>query len=234
MAGHLNDVETLRHAIQAASVAGVGLSATGLASGMAEGDEKEVGLARVGPNTLIQTVGALKDKYGEQKAAKLLSQAGFGYLASDLPGEMVPEMNFHNLVKGLKPLIGDEQLSEILFNAGSGTAQYLLRVRIPGFFQEFVKILPKKPALQILLFAIGKAGAWTFRGSGEYFTEDSKDGNIDIHVNVIYPSLPLVSNFYRGVFDYLIHTLVDPELPVVPEVSVQDRMIDAKFVCKLS
>jgi len=194
-------------------------AATALGSSMAmgaseSGDEKEVGLARVGPNTLIQTVGALKDKYGEEKASQLLKEAGFGYLAKKLPDSMVQEMNFHNLVRGLKPLIGDEELADILFNAGSGTAQYLLRVRIPGFFQEFVKILPKKPALQLLLFAIGKAGAWTFRGSGEYYTVDTKEG-VDIHVSVLYPSLPLVSNFYRGVFDYLIHTLVDPELPVV-------------------
>jgi len=201
--------------------------------GPADADSKEVGLARVGPNTLIQTVGALKEKYGEEKASKLLKTAGFGYLASDLPTSMVQEMNFHNLVKGLKPQIGEEELADVLFNAGAGTAEYLLRVRIPGFFQELVKILPQKPALQLLLFAIGKAGAWTFRGSGEYYTEDVKDG-IDIHVSVVYPSLPLVSNFYRGVFDYLIHTLVDPNLPVVPDTNVNGEYIDCNIQCKLN
>ncbi|GAB5363578.1 hypothetical protein AAMO2058_000895700 [Amorphochlora amoebiformis] len=199
---------------------------------VANEESKEVGLARVGPNTLIQTVGALKDRYGNEEAADLLKRAGFEYLADDLPTSMVQEMNFHNLLKGLKPQIGDEELSQILFAAGSGTAQYLLKVRIPGFFQELVKILPRKPALQLLLFAIGKAGAWTFRGSGEYYTVDTANG-VDIHVSVKYPSLPLVSNFYRGVFDYLIHTLVDKDMPVVPDTSIKGDLIDCNIMCKL-
>jgi len=210
--------------------------ALGLSTSVMDADDMEdddsVGMARVGPNTLIQTVGALKEKYGEKKAATLLQKAGFGYLAKELPSTMTPEMNFHNLVKGLQPQIGDKELSEILFNAGAGTAAYLLRVRIPGFFQELVKILPRKPSLQLLLFAIGKAGAWTFRGSGEYYTQDVKDG-IDIHVSVKYPSLPLVSNFYRGVFDYLIHTLVDKDLPVKPDTSVTAELIDCNIKCRL-
>lgn len=92
--------------------------------------------AKIGPNSIIQTVAALESKYGKAEAEAILTRAGHKHLIGNLPSEMTEESKFHALVQALDKELGEKVMIHILNDSGQRTAAYLLRVRIPGFFRN--------------------------------------------------------------------------------------------------
>lgn len=183
-------------------------------------------VARIGPNSIIQTFNALQDRYDESKAKEIFKQAGHEKYIGNLPSAMVPEAEFHALVKTLVAAIGEKASAEILMDSGERTAAYLLRVRIPGIFQSLVKLLPAKMGMKLFLWAISK-NAWTFAGSGEFsYAVNEKP---KIQVNVTYPSLPTVASFYGGTFTHLLRTLINPNTSIRTEAKQRPGSIDCTY-----
>ncbi|NTU57296.1 MAG: bacteriochlorophyll 4-vinyl reductase [Chlorobiaceae bacterium] len=186
--------------------------------------------SRIGPNSIIQTVGSLETKYGKKPTEELLKKMGQGYLINNLPSEMVEESKFHSLVIALQKEIGEKVTAEILRESGERTAKYLLKVRIPGPFQAIVKLLPAGLAFKVFLFAISK-NAWTFAGSGE-FTYGSKPSP-NINVKVTFPSQPVVGNFYLGTFSALLKELVNPNTSVKADIRKDKGAILCRYACNI-
>ena len=186
--------------------------------------------AKIGPNSIIQTVSALEAKYGKAEADARLTVAGQGHLIGNLPSEMVEEEKFHNLVKSLDKELDSDVLAELLNDSGQRTAAYLLKVRIPGFFQTLLKPLPSGLAFKLLLFAISK-NAWTFAGSGDFSYTTGKTP--EITVKVTYPTLPVVGNFYLGTFTKLLRELVNPDTKIDASITGESGDILCKYTCRI-
>jgi divinyl protochlorophyllide a 8-vinyl-reductase len=186
--------------------------------------------SKIGPNSIIQTVAALESTYGKSKTENILKKTGQGYLIGNLPNEMVEESKFHSLVTALQKEIGDSAASGILKESGRRTAQYLLKVRIPGIFQKILKLLPPRPAFQLFLFAISK-NAWTFAGSGE-FSYSMKTAP-EITVRVTYPSHRIVGNFYLGTFTFLLQELVNPKTSIKADIRRDKDAILCTYRCTI-
>ena len=186
--------------------------------------------SKIGPNSIIQTVAALEAAYGKTKAETMLSKIGQGYLVGNLPKEMVEEAKFHTLVGALQKEIGETATSRILQESGERTARYLLKVRIPGIFQKFVKLLPPRPAFKLLLFAISK-NAWTFAGSGEFAYNMTRPP--EISVKVTFPTQPVVGNFYLGTFTALLQELVNPTTKIMADIRKDNSNIQCNYRCDI-
>ena len=186
--------------------------------------------SKIGPNSIIQTVAALEAAYGKNKAETMLSKIGQGYLVGNLPKEMVEEAKFHTLVGALQKEIGETATSRILQESGERTARYLLKVRIPGIFQKFVKLLPPRPAFKLLLFAISK-NAWTFAGSGEFAYNMTRPP--EISVKVTFPTQPVVGNFYLGTFTALLQELVNPTTKIMADIRKDNSNIQCNYRCDI-
>jgi divinyl protochlorophyllide a 8-vinyl-reductase len=186
--------------------------------------------SRIGPNSIIQTVGSLETTYGKSETEKLLKKIGQGYLIGNLPSEMVEESKFHSLVIALHKEIGEQATAKILRESGESTAKYLLKVRIPGPFQAIVKLLPAGLAFKVFLFAISK-NAWTFAGSGQFSYGSKPSPNI--MVKVTFPSNPVVGNFYLGTFTALLRELVNPKTEIRPDIRKENGAIRCNYLCMI-
>ncbi len=186
--------------------------------------------SRIGPNSIIQTVAALEAKYGKSKTENILRKIGQGYIVGNLPKEMVEESKFHSLVIALQKEIGDGPTAAILKESGERTAKYLLKVRIPGIFQKFLKLLPRRPAFKLFLFAISK-NAWTFAGSGEFSYTMNRPP--EITVKVTYPTLPVVGNFYLGTFTALLQELVNAKTKIKADIRKENGHIRCHYQCEI-
>ncbi|PDW01132.1 bacteriochlorophyll 4-vinyl reductase [Candidatus Viridilinea mediisalina] len=176
-----------------------------------------VGGARIGPNSLIQTVGALEEQHGTQEAYRLLERIGHGALATQLPTTMVDEQEFIALMGGLRAELGLEGAAQVLARAGERTADYLLAHRIPAPARFILPRLPRRLALRIFLKAIA-GHAWTFAGSGRFsFTVERHGATLRLadcpEARGINASEPVCS-FYAACFQALLRPLIDPKLTV--------------------
>lgn len=173
--------------------------------------------AKIGPNSIIQTVEALKETYGLSEAQAVLQRGGLSDLIDQLPSEMIPERDFLHLVSVLLAEIGEDATAAILQQSGQRTAQYLLTHRIPGVFQRLVSLLPRTFGLKLFLWAISK-NAWTFVGSGMFRFRVGTDTAIAIfnQPTAQHQVPPQVCSFYRGTFAHLFQTLIGPQLDVIP------------------
>ena len=187
--------------------------------------------AKIGPNSIIQTVAALETKYGKAEAEARLAVAGHGHLAGNLPSEMVEEEKFHSLVTSLDSELDTKELEEILNDAGRRTAAYLLKVRIPGFFQKILKPLPPPIAFRLLLFAISK-NAWTFAGSGDFSYTTGKTPLITVRVKS--PTVPVVGHFYLGTFTGLLRELVNPKTTIDELTTGESGSFVCRYTCHIS
>jgi divinyl protochlorophyllide a 8-vinyl-reductase len=186
--------------------------------------------SKIGPNSIIQTVAALEERFGKAEAEAILRRTGQGHWIGNLPKEMTDESKFHSLVLALEKEIGENKISAILEESGRRTAAYLLQVRIPGLFQKVLKLLPSGPAFSLFLFAISK-NAWTFAGSGDFSYATGKKP--EIVVRVTHPSTPVVGNFYLGTFEALLEELVNPETKIKASIQQQKDGILCTYRCMI-
>jgi len=169
--------------------------------------------AKIGPNSIIQTVQALKNIYGPPKALEILHQVGRADLPDNLPTAMVAEQDFFSLVHALTTPLNPDELVQVLTLAGQLTAAYLLKHRIPQPFQQLLKLLPRQVGLPLFMFVIGK-NAWTFVGSGQFRFVNGPEPMI-----ILANQAPetedqtqkIACSFYRGTFEKLLQTLIEPK-----------------------
>lgn len=175
------------------------------------------GPARIGPNSLIQTVRALQERYPAATIAAILQQSGQAYLLHHDPEAMVQEQEFAALVQALADQLGVSAARAVLHRSGQLTAAYLLQYRIPRPFQRLLKLLPHRLALKLLLFAISK-NAWTFAGSGHFSYQVGKTSRLTVTGHI--QPLEAVCGFYGGTFEHLIHVLIHAKAIMQTEVSM--------------
>ncbi|MEI6046508.1 MAG: bacteriochlorophyll 4-vinyl reductase [Chloroflexota bacterium] len=172
--------------------------------------------AKMGPNSIIQTVGALKEFYGTTKALEILKQGGKERLGLELPSEMTDQREFISLSQMLFRQLDIDPAMRILKRSGQRTAHYLLKNRIPKFAQVILHLLPRQLGLKLLLTAIGK-NAWTFAGSGTYSFVLGKSPTITLQNCIgcldIQASKPVCS-YYAGTFETLLKNIIDTRIQV--------------------
>ncbi|RRR75448.1 MAG: bacteriochlorophyll 4-vinyl reductase [Candidatus Viridilinea halotolerans] len=176
-----------------------------------------VGGARIGPNSLIQTVGALEEQHGTQEAHRLLELMGHGELATQLPTTMVDEQEFIGLISALRGELGIAGAGKVLARAGERTAEYLLANRIPAPARFILPLMPRRLALPIFLKAIA-GHAWTFAGSGRFsFMVERHGATLRLadcpEARGISADVPVCS-FYTACFQALLRPLIDRKLTV--------------------
>ncbi|NTW63043.1 MAG: bacteriochlorophyll 4-vinyl reductase [Chlorobiaceae bacterium] len=186
--------------------------------------------SKIGPNSIIQTVTALEKNFGKNEAEAILKRIGQGHWIGNLPTEMTDESKFHALVIALEKGIGEQKTAAILEESGSRTAAYLLKVRIPGIFQKFLKLLPPGLAFKLFLFAISK-NAWTFAGSGEFSYTTAKAPQIVVRVTC--PSKKVVGSFYLGTFTALLKELVNPDTRIRAIIKGEGKSILCTYNCTI-
>lgn len=170
--------------------------------------------ARIGPNSLIQTVAALRARYGDEQAAAVLRRGKQAHLLDELPTHMVPEQEFTDLATALAVQLGLEESYAILHQAGRLTGDYLLAHRIPGFFQRGLRLLPPHPALALFCVAIGKH-AWTFVGSGGFHYTGGRVPCLEVESSI--RPVAVVQGFYGGAFARLIQAIIDPNAQIIAQ-----------------
>lgn len=118
--------------------------------------------AEIGPNSVLQTLEALRALEGEAVAAAVRTEAG---LPAEIPQRMIPEHWFVQLVDALRHALPRARAEAVLNQSGIRTADYVIENRIPAFARSVLRVLPATVARSLLLRAIRKH-AWTFAGRG--------------------------------------------------------------------
>lgn len=174
------------------------------------------GVARIGPNALIQTVAALRESHGAAAEA-FLKGIGRGDLATAPPTHMVDEGEFIALINALRAAYGVEEAGAILARSGELTAAYLLANRIPAIARRLLPLLPRAIALRLLLRAVG-SHAWTFAGSGR-FSFSVGPGRTLLHLSDCAECRGMsarepLCRYYERCFQTLLRPLIDRRLVV--------------------
>ena len=129
--------------------------------------EDDPGVARIGPNAVLQLVEALKARDLADLIGPLFRHAGAADWLEAPPGAMVDERRVARLHREVRTVLPAAEANATLAEAGLRTADYILANRIPAPAQALLKVLPAGPAAQILVRAI-RANAWTFAGSSRF------------------------------------------------------------------
>jgi divinyl protochlorophyllide a 8-vinyl-reductase len=172
--------------------------------------------SRIGPNSIIQTVAALKERLGVEETRAWLERIGRGDLNEAMPTTMVVEHEFLDLIGHLREWQGLEVAAEVLERSGELTAAYVMANRIPAPIRTLLRIVPGWLGLRILLAAI-KKHAWTFAGSGQFSYRFDRGLHLQlahcIECQGIQSDTP-ICRYYCGAFRGMIGTLIDPKVQV--------------------
>ena len=130
--------------------------------------------ALIGPNAVIQTLAALRSRFGPDSCNRIARAAG---LPTHEPGAMIPESWFVNLVSATRDELGSDDAATVLTIAGGRTADYVANNRIPAVFRAVLSLLPSRIAIPLLLGAF-RRHAWTFAGRSEFDVSGAYPGSI--------------------------------------------------------
>jgi len=125
------------------------------------------GVARIGPNAIIQVAGALEHRLGSRAARDFLSSVGLGAYVDAPPRQMVDEREVIALHSAVRMRLPPQAARGVAHAAGLATGDYLLAHRIPRTAQFVLRALPAPLASRLLLAAI-RRHAWTFAGSARF------------------------------------------------------------------
>ncbi len=168
-------------------------------------DAQSHGIARIGPNAVIQTARALRAAGGEAFARAVFRRAAVEPWLEAEPQGMVDELSVARLHRTVAAL-GAPRDAAIARDAGRRTADYVRLNRIPRVARMMFAVLPVGLASRLLLMAIAK-NAWTFAGSGAVRVTPCDPAVIEIAANPIAtPGCP----WHQGVFTGLFQALVTP------------------------
>jgi divinyl protochlorophyllide a 8-vinyl-reductase len=179
--------------------------------------------ARIGPNSIIQTVAVLREVFTPDELRALLTGETAGYL-SHLPHEMIPEVQFHELVDLLTAQLGVERAGEILYRSGELTADYVRANRIPAPIRTVLALLPAPISLRVFLPAISKH-AWTFAGSGAFHFSIGRTPLVSIGKSVNRDTSKIAAvlcRYYCGAFTQMLRRVVSSRINL-REVACQAR-----------
>lgn len=182
-----------------------------------------ISAARIGPNSIIQTVAVLREVYTPDELRTVLTGKAAGYL-SHLPHEMIPEVEFHELVELLTARLGVERAGEILHRSGELTADYVRANRIPAPIRTVLGLLPAPISLRLFLLAISKH-AWTFAGSGAFSFSIGRTPSVSIGKSVSRDTSGIAAvlcRYYCGAFTQLLRRVVSSRISL-REVACQAR-----------
>ena len=118
---------------------------------------------RIGPNAIIQTAVALRERVGVARADALVA-AATGRALGTWPEAMVDESEVIRLVHAVHEDLDPALREAVMRDAGVRTAEYLLANRIPRVAQRVLRVLPGALSLRLLLLAISRH-TWTFAGT---------------------------------------------------------------------
>lgn len=171
--------------------------------------DKPVG-ARIGPNTIIQVAGVLRDRLSPSFAEAVLRDATRYTLAS-MPDTMVDEREAQGVVRAVVTRMGAQLATPVLREAGARTADYLLATRIPRMAQWVMRAAPRRVGLSFLLKAM-TANAWTFAGSGHFHVEPGGHAPTLVFEDCamcrgMHEAIPMC-DFYAGTFERLLRVLI--------------------------
>ncbi|MDJ0760363.1 MAG: bacteriochlorophyll 4-vinyl reductase [Woeseiaceae bacterium] len=123
-----------------------------------------VGIARVGPNAILQYLPVLEKAMGRSALDEFLTAEHLERVPDG--SEMIEEglaAQFHQAVRRQFPDVA----AELARDAGAGAADYIIANRIPAFARAILALLPRPVAEDMLSRSIADH-AWTFAGSGEF------------------------------------------------------------------
>jgi len=128
--------------------------------------------SRIGPNSVIQTLRALRELEEAQVASDVPARAA---LPESWPEGMIPEAWFVRLVRALRETLPAGRSEAVLRRSGAYTAEYVSQHRIPALFRGLLRLLPSRLGIPLLLAAF-RRHAWTFAGAGRFSTEGGFPG----------------------------------------------------------
>jgi divinyl protochlorophyllide a 8-vinyl-reductase len=166
--------------------------------------------ARIGPNAITQVTAALQARFGPERAAAVLREAGLENHLHSPPSAMVPESDVVALHRVLRAGLDVQQREAVCRDAGERTADYLLANRIPRPVQALLRLLPATLASRVLLAAIGRH-AWTFAGSGRFDATAGNPVRLSIQGCALCRGAVLDSpgcSYYAATFERLYRVLV--------------------------
>jgi divinyl protochlorophyllide a 8-vinyl-reductase len=165
------------------------------------------GVARVGPNAILQYLPVLEDSLGTAGLHGFLKAGQFEAIPDG--STMIEEeqaARFHQAVRRSFP----DQARELARRAGAGTAEYIIANRIPAFARAILAILPTPVAENMLCRSIAEH-AWTFAGSGIFNVDSQPPITFEIVANPIVRderSNDPVCEWHAAVFERLFSRLV--------------------------
>ena len=184
---------------------------------MAPTDDPGANGARIGPNAIIQIGAALETALGLSATRGLFGRAGLARYVDEPPAHMVDESEVIHLHAIVRETLAPSLAQRIAGHAGTATADYLLRHRIPKPAQWLLRLMPRRIASRVLVAAIAR-NAWTFRGSGRLRAMAGATPTFILEDCAICrgarAARPLC-RYYAATFERLFRTLVDPSATVV-------------------
>jgi len=131
-------------------------------------------VARIGPNSVLQTLRALGELELPEVVSLVVARAR---LPEALPAGMIPEVWFVQLVQALRETVPPARSEAVLRRSGTYTAAYVRGNRIPAPIRWVLQLLPRRLAVPLLLKAFDRH-AWTFAGAGRYSVEGPFPGTL--------------------------------------------------------
>ena len=184
--------------------------------------------ARIGPNAITRMTEALQQQVGAAETAGLFKAAELeSYLLSP-PQQMIDEVEVARLHQTVHGALDSATARVISRDAGFRTASYLLRNRIPGLAQHFLRNMPPFLASRALTTAIAR-NDWTFCGSGEFAVTPGNPTWLTISNCAVCRGISArapVCDYYAACFERLFRALVSP-LASVRETDCQACGADA-------
>ncbi|MDP5070403.1 MAG: bacteriochlorophyll 4-vinyl reductase [Congregibacter sp.] len=172
------------------------------------------GLARIGPNSVLQLLPLLDDVLGRSERDRLMLLSGMPELPGNI-GMMIetPAAALHQAVRANHP----ELASALTRRAGERTADFIIEHRIPKAALRVMLHLPPWLSAPLLASVIEKH-AWTFAGSGKFKVRSKHPLVFTLHDNPVVrgekSSEPLC-HWHSAAFQRLFGAIVDPNLRCV-------------------
>lgn len=126
--------------------------------------------ARIGPNAVLQTLRALREREPAEVSARVALRAELPAL---LPAGMIPEAWFVRLLVAVRDELSPERAEAVLRLSGAYTAAYVGQNRIPAPVRGLLAVTPERLALPMLLSAF-RRHAWTFAGAGRFDVDEAR------------------------------------------------------------
>ncbi len=172
-----------------------------------------VGIARVGPNAILQYLPVLEKAMGRPALDAFLVEEHIEQVPDG--SEMIEEglaAQFHQAVRRQFP----DAAVELAREAGERTADYIIANRIPAFAKAILALLPRPVAEDMLTRSIADH-AWTFAGSGEFRVHRQPPITFEIIGNPIVrgeTATHPICEWHAAVFAHLFSKLVSGDYSV--------------------